>query len=275
MNTHFTLFCVLVAAFVGCVNSRAERDPIPKHATFEIESSSLGETRVICVWTPSDYGESEDSYPVLYMPDGGVNEDFPHIANTVAKLVAEKMIPPTILVGIENTERRRDLTGPSDVASDEKIAPLSDGSSKFRQFIAKELFAEIDRRYRTSNQRSIIGESAAGLFVVETLFLQPDMFDSYIAMDPAIYWNDRYLVRTAGGHLSKFPNSTIRFWFAGSSAGDIQPHTRELESMLKDHSPDTLDWHYSDQPSEKHDTIFRATKEAAIKWCLGSKDEDG
>ena len=142
MNIQYTLFCVLVTAFVGCVNSQAKRDPIPKHDTFEIESTSLGETRVICVWTPSEYGDKVNvSYPVLYMPDGGIKEDFPHIANTVAKLIAEKSIPPTILVGIENTERRRDLTGPSEVASDEKIAPLSDGSSKFRQFIADELFA--------------------------------------------------------------------------------------------------------------------------------------
>ncbi|MEM7561320.1 MAG: alpha/beta hydrolase, partial [Planctomycetota bacterium] len=66
--------------------------------------------------------------PVLYMPDGGIKEDFPHIANTLAKLIAENTIPPMILVGIENTERRRDLTGPSEVAAEETIAPLTDGA---------------------------------------------------------------------------------------------------------------------------------------------------
>ena len=173
-------------------------------------------------------------------------------------------------MGIENTERRRDLTGPSEDPSEEKIAPLTDGASKFRQFIADELIPEIDRRYRTTDKRSIIGESAAGLFVVETLFLQPDMFNSYIAMDPAIYWNKKYLVRTAAEHLSEFPKSPIRFWFAGSDAGDIQPNTRELEAILQENAPQSLTWSYSDQPSEKHTTIFRATKEDAIKWTLGS-----
>ena len=274
MHSRITLLSVLITAIVGCGHPEARRDPIPKHDTFNIESTSVGETRVICVWTPSEYDDNEDSYPVLYMPDGGIKEDFPHMANTISKLIAEESIPPVILVGIENTERRRDLTGPSDVVSDGRIAPLSDGSSKFRQFIGNELCPEIDRRYRTTDQRSIVGESAAGLFVVETLLLQPDLFDSYIAMDPALYWNDKYLVRTATKHLSKFPNSTIRFWFAGSDAGDIQPHTRELESILKDKSPDTLEWFYSDQPDEKHNTIFRSTKEAALKWCLGSRDSD-
>lgn len=265
----FPLLCLLLTSFVGCNNSKLSTDPIPQHDTFEIQSSSVEETRVICIWLPPEYHGSENSFPVLYMPDGGIGEDFPHIANTLAKLVAAESIPPTILVGIENTERRRDLTGPSVVASDEKIAPLSDGSSKFRQFIADELIPEVNRRYRTTDQRSIIGESAAGLFVVETLFLQPEMFDSYMAFDPAIYWNDNDLVRNAAEHLKKLPDSTIRFWFSGSEAGDIQPHTRELDSILKNCAPDSLEWKYSDQPDEKHNTIFRATKETAIIWALG------
>jgi hypothetical protein len=263
-------FFLLGIAFVGCSAPQLPLDPIPKHDTFKIHSTSVVETRVICVCVPPEYHDSDNSYPVLYMPDGGIKEDFPHIANALAELVATGSVPPTILVGIENTERRRDLTGPSEVASDEKIAPLSDGASKFRTFIADELFPEIHRRYRTTNRRSIIGESAAGLFVVETLLKHPEMFDSYIAMDPAIYWNDRYLVRTAAEKLAKFPTSKIRFWFAGSDAVDIQPHTRELQSILKNSAPDTLEWTYSDEPGEKHKTIFRATKAVAIKWTLGS-----
>ena len=74
----------------------------------------VNEDRTINVWTPPGYNESIDSFPVLYMPDGGIKEDFPHIANTLAKLIKENEIPPYILVGIENTERRRDLSGPTE-----------------------------------------------------------------------------------------------------------------------------------------------------------------
>ena len=265
----FTLIAFLLVCAVGC-KSQLPPNLVPEHDTFQIESSAVGEARVICVWTPPGYGTGNEGYPVLYMPDGGIKEDFPHIANTLAELISSKSIPPTILVGIENTERRRDLTGASEVNSDEQIAPLTDGSSKFRQFIANELFAEINRRYRTTNQRSIIGESAAGLFVVETLLLRPEMFDAYIAMDPAIYWNNKYLIRTAAEHLAKLPESRIRFWFAGSNAADIQPHTRELESILQTNAPGSLEWKYSDQPGEKHSTIFRSTKNVAIKWSLAA-----
>lgn len=270
MHQQISIIFILLTLLAGCKQQPAPTDPIPEHDTFKIESSVLGETRVICVWTPPSYNNSLAPMPVLYMPDGGIREDFPHIANTLAKLVAENTLPDTILVGIENTERRRDLTGPSDDPAEEQIAPLTDGSSKFRQFIADELFSEVERRYRITGKKAIIGESAAGLFVVESMFLEPDMFDAYIAMDPSIYWNHQFLVRTASEHLSEFPESSKRFWFAGSDAEDIQTNTRELKLILEQHAPETLTWLYSDQPNEQHSTIFRATKEQALKWTLGT-----
>ena len=107
----------------------------------------------------------------MYIADGGIiDEDFPHIANTIAELMKTKKIPPIILVGIANTQRRRDLTGPTEVAKDKEIAPIVGGSEKFRAFIKEELFPEINKRYRTTNEKSIIGESLSGLFVVETFF---------------------------------------------------------------------------------------------------------
>jgi len=202
------------------------------------------------------------------MPDGGIHEDFPHIANSISKLVELGEISPLILVGIENTERRRDLTGPSSVASDEQIAPLSDGASMFRKFIRTELFSEIERRYPVNKRRAIVGESAAGLFVVETFLLDPSMFDTYIAMDPALHWNDHQLVRNAAKLLESQSNDPKKLWFAASNAEDIFPFTEQLSKILNTHRPKNLDWIYLPQPGEKHSTIFRATKESAFKWAL-------
>ena len=116
--------------------SRAQTaDSIPVHDNFTLASTVLNETRTITVWTPPGYSENNASYPVLYMLDGGIKEDFPHIANTLAKLIASESIPPMILVGIENTQRRRDLTGPTEVKKDNKIAPVVGGSEAFRSFI--------------------------------------------------------------------------------------------------------------------------------------------
>ena len=253
---------------MACRHTPHYNDPIPKHDNFKIASKQVGETRVINVWTPPMYEKSSDSLPVLYMPDGGIKEDFPHIANTIAKLVKEKSIPPIILVGIENTERGRDLTADSKSDYDAQFCPITDGAKNFRAFITDELFEEIGNRYRINNRKGIIGESLAGLFVMETFMQHPQSFDFYIAFDPSLWWNDHYLVKHAKELFAKFPDKQLKLWFAGSSAKDISPYTNQLNKLLENNAPNKLKWKYSNEPKEKHNTIFRATKERALTWML-------
>lgn len=263
---------LLLILLVGCANSSQEIDPIPTHDEFTIESKHIGETRHINVWTPPEYKTSKDALPVMYMADGGIiDEDFPHIANTLAELIESKSIPPMILVGIANTQRRKDLTGPTEIATDKEIAPIVGGSEKFRAFIKDELFPEINKRYRTTYEKSIIGESLSGLFVVETFFLTPELFDNYIAFDPSLWWNNHDLVRKAKEHLANFPKTEKKIWFAGSSVKDISAYTKDLAKIFKNENLPNLKWKYSDEPKEKHHTIFRATKVKAIKWTFGNE----
>ena len=266
MKSIFVCFLLTFLSF-NC-SKVSSQDPVPEHQTIKIFSNQLKEERVINIWLPDSYKNSTEKFPVLYMLDGGVQEDFPHLANTVAKLIEEKKIKPLILVGIENTERRRDLTGFTTVAKDKKIAPVVGGSEKFRSFITTELFPKIEKDFRTDGEKGIIGESVAGLFVTETLLLHPEIFDAYIAFDPSLWWNNHYLVKTASQNLSKFPQKNIKFWFAGSGAKDISLHTRNLEKALRVQNNPNFKWHYSDEPGEKHNTIFRATKEQALIWTF-------
>lgn len=164
------------------------------------------------------------------------------------------------------------MTGFTEVAKDKEIAPVVGGSDKFRAFIKEELFPEINKRYRTTTEKSIIGESASGLFVMETFFLAPEMFDNYIAFDPSLWWNNHYLVRTAKQHLANFPSTEKRIWFAGSNAEDVSPYTKELTEILKAENLTNIKWKFSDEPKEKHTTIFRATKEKAIIWTLNKTE---
>lgn len=89
------------------------------------------------------------------------------------------------------------MTGPTDVAEDRKIAPRVGASQAFRAFIRSESMPEIARRYPITGETAIVGESIAGLFVVETLLVEPDLFDTYIAIDPSLWWNKGQLVARA------------------------------------------------------------------------------
>lgn len=270
MNKAIVYIFILILA-LGCKEKAiVYNDPIPKHDSLLISSKFVNENRVINVWTPKNYSQSKDSFPVLYMPDGGIKEDFPHIANTLSKLIDEKKIPPYILVGIENTERRHDLSGPTKVEYDLKYVPNPGGSNNFRSFIKNELFPEIETKYRTKNKKAIIGESAAGIFVIETFLLDNNMFDYYIAMDPSLWYNEQYLVKNFETLVEENYHNKKKLWFAGSDAVDISTHTKALEKKLKQ-SNLGLTWKYSDEPNEQHNTIFRATKEKALIWTLNDE----
>lgn len=261
----------LLLLISSCATKVKYNDPVPKHDSFKLHAPTIGEDRVINVWLPPSYTFSTETFPVLYMADGGVvMEDFPHIANTLAKLIESKSIPPIILVGIENTNRRRDLSGFSETPKDSIYCPLSDGAKEFRSFLTNELFTEIEKRYRINEKKGLIGESLSGLFVMETFFLQPEAFDFYIAMDPSLWWNDGYLVKNAEKLMTNFPDEQKTLWFAGSDAPDISKRTNQLERKLEEIAPPNLKWTYSDEPKEKHHTIFRATKEKALMWSLGN-----
>ena len=82
-------FLFILLTIISCSNTKQQTDPIPEHETFTIQSKQVGEVRTINVWTPADYKTSSDSLPVMYMADGGiVDEDFPHIANTLSKTLS-------------------------------------------------------------------------------------------------------------------------------------------------------------------------------------------
>lgn len=243
-----------------------ESDSIPIHQSFTVFSTHLNEQRTINVWCPENYNPKIDSLPVLYMLDGGLKEDFPHLANTVSDLVKKGRIEPVILVGIENTQRHRDLTGDTKVEEDKLKVKAYGGSQRFRAFIKDELFPEIRSRYNTRSSRSIIGESLAGLFIIETFFVAPNMFDNYICFDPSLWWNNHQLIDLAKEVLPKTLSSEKKLWFASSSEPLIAPYTKRLADFLSSCKVGKLKWKFEFEPNEQHNTIFKAKKAEALIW---------
>lgn len=258
-----TLWSVLFLMLSAQVSAAEQAAPLVIGDTFTMESKALGETRRINVYAPPGYAESPDArVPVLYMPDGGMAEDFLHVAGLVQVSVGNGTMRPFLLVGIENTQRRRDMTGPTENEEDKKIAPKVGGSEAFRKFIRNELMPEVKRRYRTTDETAIVGESLAGLFVVETFFLEPDLFDIYIAFDPSLWWNNRKLLSGASERLRARPTLKKTLYFASSDEKDIAETAQRLSEILGKDAPSGLHWHYEKMPEEKHSTIYHP---AALK----------
>ncbi|MGI9090283.1 MAG: alpha/beta hydrolase [Gemmatimonadaceae bacterium] len=264
------LACAHVPREVTPTNSvpNSVPDSVPAHDSFTIQSKALGEARLINVYTPTQYrasrGRAAEPLPVLYMPDGGLDEDFPHVVHTVDSLIAHGVIRPLIVVGVPNTQRRRDLTGPTRVASDSTIAPRVGGSAAFRRFLREELVPEVERRYRTTRERAIMGESLAGLFVVETFLQEPDLFTHYIAFDPSVWWNAGTLVDSAAPRLAAFDAAPRTLYLATSREPSTAVGIARLTTLLRAAPPPGLRWTYEPRPNLTHATIFRAVKPAAL-----------
>jgi predicted alpha/beta superfamily hydrolase len=254
--------------------SSTPADPVPAHDTWTVASRALGETRTVHVHVPAGYQASRSRrYPVLYMPDGGLDEDFPHVVRTVDSLVARGAIRPVLVVGVPNTERRRDLTGPTRVARDSAIAPRVGGSAAFRRFLAEELVPAVGARYRATGERALVGESLAGLFVVETFLTAPASFTHYVALDPSVWWNGGALVDSAGawrpaGRAPGRPGTAPRTLYLASSRDDVDAGTERVAARLRATPRPGLTVIYTPRPDLTHATIYRAAGPAALARVL-------
>ena len=281
------MFCfrIVLLVLAGGFFSLAEAQERPREAvaaeplvigqTFTLKSRALGETRRLNVYLPSGYaGSATLRLPVLYMPDGGLEEDFLHVAGLVQVLVGNGSMRPFILVGIENTQRRRDLTGPTTNKDDKKIAPVVGGSAAFRRFIREELMPEIQQRYRTTSERAIVGESLAGLFVVETLLLEPDIFNTYLAFDPSLWWNNEQLANQASTLLQAPAGQPKVLYLATSSNAGIDAPTRRLTQALAGKTGRKIAWYYAPMPLETHATIYHPAALNAFRLVFKPQPTD-
>jgi predicted alpha/beta superfamily hydrolase len=256
------------SATLPSVGGGADTFSVP-HDSLVIESRILHESRLINVHLPDAYRDGARSFPVLYMPDGGMDEDFPHVVRAVEALVARNEIPPTMVVGIPNTQRRRDLTGPTRVASDSAIAPRVGGSADFRAFIRDEVIPVIERRYRTTADRSIIGESLAGLFIVETFLREPTLFDRYVAFDPSLWWNHAALVDSTAALLSAASRTSPKRLFVAVSHDGIDDRSSRFADALRRLAPSTVQWTFESHPELGHGNIFAALERRGLAYGLG------
>ncbi len=243
----------------------APASPVAFAQTFRLASRVLGEERTINVYLPPDDAPSTAPLPVLYALDGGMKEDFPHVAGVIDVSIKNEVIRPLLVVGIENTERRRDLVAKTDVPDEKKIAPHAGGTGAFRRFVREELQPEIARRYHVSGESAVVGESFAGLFILETLLEDPGLFDSYIAIDPSVWWNGGALVKRASELLAHWSAKPKRLFVATGDYKDTQDGVAALMAAIGDRKPQGLTATHAPFPDEHHNTIFPVAEVRAYR----------
>lgn len=165
-----------------------------------IQSDILSENRKLMIYVPFDSSNSK-TYPVVYLLDGDAH--FTSVVGMIEQLSqinGNTITPEMIVVAIPNTNRTRDLTPtkaePNPPMAPKELVEQSGGGKNFLNFMEKELFPYIEANYPTASYRMLIGHSFGGLFVMNALLEKTEMFNSYIAIDPSMWWDNKKLLNT-------------------------------------------------------------------------------
>jgi predicted alpha/beta superfamily hydrolase len=199
----------------------------------QFASEALGEERMVNVYLPRDYDpDSAATYPVIYLLDGGTDEDFIHIAGLIqfSNFPWLDMMPQSILVGVVNVDRKRDFTFPSSVDGDKEYLPTSGHSQAFINFISEELQPLIENRYACSGDRMLIGQSLGGLLASEILYTQQELFNRYMIISPSLWWEEESLLKR---DIELLPETSV-FIAVGKEGEVMEKIARELNSRLVD-----------------------------------------
>ena len=199
----FTLIFVAISFY----SNAQTNDKITIGVVGHIQSKILNEKRDFWVYVPhSDQKEkqSKQRYPVVYLLDG--EQHFYSLVGLTDHLGKNAIGPEMIIVGIVNTDRTRDLT-PAPVDSvpssgDRSLRKDAEGGDKFMAFIEKELVPTVDSLFPTEPYKMLIGHSLGGLTVLNTLMRHSVLFNSYIAIEPAMLDDQKRLLQASKSLLS-------------------------------------------------------------------------
>ncbi len=224
--------------------------------SFTIASRVLGETRRIHVYAPPQPGR----YPVLYLLDGGPQEDFHHISGLAQVASVNGSMRELIVVGIESgAARKRDMT----------VDP-----ARFRRFVVDELRPAIQARFPTDGTGTLIGESLAGLFVVDTFLREPQAFDAFVAISPSLWWAEQALAKEAQALLAAHPAGARSLYLSIANEGSEMPEMQQgmdlLVAALSARPPSDLRWWYEPRPDETHGTIYHPAAAVALRRLYGT-----
>jgi predicted alpha/beta superfamily hydrolase len=250
--------------------------PIVLGNSQEFHSKILAENRKVNIYLPPGYSEKDTlKYPVIYLLDGGIDEDFIHTVGLVQfdNFSWVNRLPESIVVGIVNVDRRRDFTYPTSIKKDIESYPTTGHSETFISFIEQELQPFINSQFKTSSSKTIIGQSLGGLLACEILLHKPNLFDHYIIISPSLWWDDGSLLRQSmklPSNIYKEISIYIVVGKEGLTPGDA-PHIMEADANLfaekiKQLKNPLLHTQFDYLSAEDHATIGHQAIYNAFRW---------
>ena len=289
MNRFLTLAFLLFTSTLAFSQSNKSKPteiskPFVLGVIDEIQSKELGEKRILNIYLPEGYKpEDATKYPVIYLLDGSADEDFIHISGLVQFNSFEwiNQVPKSIVVGIATVDRRRDFTFPTTIEKDQKRFSTSGHSDQFIAFIEKELQPFIDKKYKTTESKTIIGQSLGGLLETEILLKKPTLFNRYIIVSPSLWWNNGSVLNLDSAIFQENFNQKTDIYIAVGKEGLTPteiPRVMEVDANLlaekiKASKSKNIKVYFDYFPQENHATILHPAVMNSFKFLYPQVNE--
>ena len=218
-----------------------------------IRSEVLQEERRIAVFTPGEYGESDEKYQVLYVLDGEWNFHF--VSALTDKLVSSGDMPKTVVVGINNNNRSKDLTPPGPHDNEARFG----GGEKFLNFLEDELQPWVESKYRTSPYSILAGHSFGGLLTLYSMMKKPGLFQAYMALSPSLGRNNEQQVKSADQFFNRdnvFPESL--YLAVGNEGGYTLTSSEKFSRIVRESRRSKMRFRFEVLEKESHVSITTA-----------------
>jgi predicted alpha/beta superfamily hydrolase len=235
---------IALSVFVMCGMLCAQEDSniiIGKKVRWR--SAVLNKEMELSMHLPSDYEDSDESYPVLIT----FQTHFEQVSGAVKNLYEHGLIPKMIACRIDNYEFGY-LT-PTKVESDAN----SGQADLFLRFFKEELFPYLDSNYRTQPYRIAFSNSWGAMFAVYAILTKPDVFNAAIASIPWVMYDDdrRFMITIAERFLNKARYRNF-LYMTMDNESDLLPELDGFIQILRRHPKEGLEWKFHYWPEEDH-----------------------
>ncbi|MDR1492712.1 MAG: prolyl oligopeptidase family serine peptidase [Planctomycetaceae bacterium] len=256
--------------------------------TFRIDSED-GERRYkITVGIPKKQAP-KSGFPAIYLLDG--NSALAAMNETLFSKIAQTELPVVVAIGYETPlrfdvdARAYDYTPAtpdgSESPTEKERGRKGGGADIFADFIEKKIkpyvesLAPIDKKRQT-----IWGHSYGGLFVLNTLFKHPEMFQNYFAADPSLWRETETILNMEKAFVKKKKKAELRLVIAVGNNNvkrnpdrvsprqdrAIPPNaSRDMSRRLADVLTDSA---FRIFDGLSHGEVFSASIEPALRFCI-------
>lgn len=249
---------LFVFGFYSAMFGQIQQGSSVVHNIHKINSQILGEERTILVRVPANYNQIDTKFPVVYMLDAHAPQNS-MMVGIIEQQAWGGTMPEMIVVGIQNTNRTRDLTPTKTERAN------SGGGDKFLDFLEKEVMPLVEKNYRTQPFRVFAGHSLGGLMAVYAFVSRPDLFNAYIAASPVLHWDKDFVIKRAEEIFKQNKDWKKTMFIALGDEPDYLKGFNSFQDLLKKTKPKNFEYEFQQFKNDNHGSVVLPAYYAGLR----------